>query len=164
MELFIDFLRSPFAWGLALGLLFFGFAFVALFKTKGEFRRYKKMLSDKMELEAEQASKFKGDRDRLTRENENLRLKLGQMGERSDAKIERELEILARAEKSMMINAPGFAGAWEMAKSAAAEEVADEEGGRSIPKRIFRKFFGGGAQKEVEALPVSSGDDSSDRA
>jgi len=163
MENFINFISSPFVWGLALGLLFFGFTAVALFKTKGEFRRYKKMLSDKMELEAEQVSKLKTEGDRLAKESENLRIKIGLMGGKSEAKLERELEILARAEKSMMINAPGFAGAWETAKSAAAEEVVGEEAGRSIPKRIFRKFFGGSAAGQGEALPAPQEEESEGR-
>ena len=160
MQTFLDLIKNPFIWGLALGLLFFVLAFVSLVKTKGEFKRYKRMLSDKMELEAEQASKLKGERDKLAKDNENLRLKVGQLGEKSDAKLERELEIMARAEKAMMINAPGFAGAWETAKSAAAEDVAEEDAGKSMPKRIFRKFFGkGGVVKDVEALPAPSDDE-----
>ena len=56
--------------------------------------------------------------------NENLRLKVAQMAEKPNAKLEHELEVLARAEKSMMINAPGFAPAWETAKAAAAGPAA----------------------------------------
>ena len=153
MDSFIHFVSQPFVWGLAVGLALFVLCFYHLLKTKREFHRYKRMLSDKMELEAEQASKVKGEIDGLRMENENLRLKLGQMGEKAEAKIERELEIMARAEKSMMVNAPGFAPAWENAKSAAAAELADEASGKSIPKRLFRKFFGGGQVTDVEALP-----------
>jgi len=154
MEALLNLLSQPFTWGLAIGLVLFGLCFVALFKTKREFRRYKKMLSDKMELDAEQVSKTKAEIARLAKENENLRLKLGQLGEKPDAKFERELEILARAEKAMMINAPGFAPAWETAKAAAAEELAEEAAGKSLPKRLFRKFFGNGNVKEIEALPA----------
>ena len=154
MDSFLQFASQPFAWGLAIGLVLFVVTFYHLLKAKREFHRYKRMLSDKMELEAEQASKVKGEIDGLRIENENMRLKLGQMGEKSEAKLERELEILARAEKSMMVNAPGFAPAWENAKTAASEEMADEATGKSIPKRLFRKFFGGGQVTDVEALPA----------
>lgn len=153
MEGFLELIRNPFVWGLAIGLFFFVLAAFKWLKTQKEFSRYKRMLSDKMELEAEQASKLKAQREELAKENENMRLKLGQLSEKPDARIERELEILARAEKAMMINAPGFAGAWETAKTAAAEEVAEEASGKSIPKRIFRKFFGG-AVKDVEAISM----------
>ncbi len=149
----MDLIKQPFAWGLGLGLLFFALCLYSLLKSKAEFRRYKKMLSDKMELEAEQATQLKSERASLEKENENLRVRLAQLGEKPDAKIARDLEIFARAEKSMMINAPGFAPAWETAKSAAAEELAEEESGKSLPKRLFRRLFGAGV-KDVEALPA----------
>ena len=75
------------------------------------------------------------------------------MYKRQDGKIQRELEILARAEKAMMINAPGFAPAWENAKSQAAEEVSEEDKGNALPKRIFRKFFGGKSEA-VDAIEM----------
>ena len=60
-----------------------------------------------------------------------------------------------RAEKHMMMNAPGFAPAWEMAKSQAAASLQTEETGQSIPQRIFRKLLGssssGGASATADA-------------
>ena len=155
MQTVFEFLQQPFAWGLAIGLALFGVSLFNQFKTKGEFRRYRKMLSDKMELEAEMVTKTKAELERISKENENLRLKLGQMGEKPHVKLERELEILARAERQMMINAPGFAPAWETAKAAAADEVEEESAGKSLPKRLFRKFLGRGSvsEAEAEALP-----------
>ena len=74
--------------------------------------------------------------------------------------MERELEIFARAERAMVMNAPGFAQAWEKAKENAAEEIEAEEQGKSLPQRIFKRFFsrsGGAADAEiVEALPSES--------
>ena len=153
---FLEFLSNPFVWGLALGMLFFGLSFYAHLKTKLSLKRYKKLLSDKLEIEAEATQNARRERDALKAENENLRTRVTQLSEKADAKIQRELEILARAEKSMMINAPGFAPAWESAKSQAAEEVAEEDRGNTLPKRIFRKFFrgGGGAEAAVEAVEV----------
>jgi hypothetical protein len=42
----------------------------------------------------------------------------------------------------MILQAPGFAGAWEGAKTAAIEELTAEDQGRSLPKRIFTRLFG----------------------
>jgi len=68
-------------------------------------------------------------------------------------KIEKELEIFVRAEKSMIMSAPGFPAAWEMAKANAADEIAGELAGKSVSKRIFRKIFGKGASTQgVEQL------------
>ena len=159
MDTFIDILKMPFTWGLTIGLFLFVLSFVSGWKTKREFARYKRMLSDKMELEAETLGKVQSEKKALEKENENLRLKIGQYQERPDAKIERELEILARAEKAMMINAPGFAPAWENAKTAAQEELTSESTGKSLPKRLFRKFFGGNSEGQaIEALPSGNED------
>ena len=149
------FFSSPFVWGLALGLLFFALSVYAHVKTKLSLNRYKKLLSDKLEIEAEATQNAKKERDALKVENENLRTRVTQLSEKTDGKIQRELEILARAEKSMMINAPGFAPAWENAKSQAAAEVSEEDKGQALPKRIFRKFFGGKGEA-VDAIEMQS--------
>ena len=117
MEAILETLKMPFVWGLALGLLFFVLSAWSGWKTRREFARYKRMLSDKMELEAETLAKVQASKKELEKEAENLRIKVAQFQDRPDGKVERELEILARAEKSMMISAPGFAGAWETAKA-----------------------------------------------
>jgi hypothetical protein len=45
----------------------------------------------------------------------------------------------------MLLNVPGFAPAWETAKTDSHNELAEEEAGRSAPKRLFSRLFGGGA-------------------
>ena len=148
-----EILSNPFVWGLALGLLFFGLSLWAHLKTKLSLNRYKKLLSDKLEVEAEATQNARKERDALKTDNENLRTRVTQLSEKADGKIQRELEILARAEKAMMINAPGFAPAWENAKTQAAEEVSEEDKGNALPKRIFRKFFGGKGEA-VDAIEM----------
>jgi hypothetical protein len=66
------------------------------------------------------------------------------LNELPDRKIQRDCEIYARAEKRLLINVPGFAPAWETAKSEAHRELAEEEAGKSAPKRMFARLFGGG--------------------
>jgi hypothetical protein len=51
----------------------------------------------------------------------------------------------------MMINAPGFAPAWEIAKSQAVSQLEAEEKGNSFPQRIFRKLVGTGSQVAMPA-------------
>lgn len=129
--------------GLALGLLLLFFTLKSLWRTKSEFLRYKNMLHDKVELEHRQISNNHKERERLLKENENLRVKVQQLNERPDNKAARDLEIYARAEKHMKIGAPGFAGAWELAKESAQNQIAEEEKGSSLPKRLFRALVGG---------------------
>lgn len=139
--------------GFALGAVLLFFSMRNHWRTNREFRRYKTMLSDKLELEQKQISDLTGERDRLLKDNENLRVKVMQLNERADNKTARELEIYARAEKQMMISAPGFAPAWEIAKTNAAGQLTEEERGSSLPQRIFRKLIGGGST----AAPAGDG-------
>ena len=142
MEQAANFFTYPFVWGLCLGLLFFFFSAWAHFKTKREMRRYRKHLSDKLELEARQYEIVRREKETVCKENENLRLRIGQLNEKPEQKMLRDLEVLSRAEKRMILQAPGFAGAWEGAKTAAIEELTAEDQGRSLPKRIFTRLFG----------------------
>lgn len=144
-SLYVQILSHPFVWGLLLGLLFFLFSAWSHFKTKRELRRYRKHLSDKLELEARQYEVLRQEKEMLMKENENLRLRIGLFNEKPDQKLVRDLEVFSRAEKRMILQAPGFAGAWENAKAAAIEELTAEDHGRSLPKRLFSRLFGTGS-------------------
>jgi hypothetical protein len=154
MEAVWNFLKQPFAWGLFIGLFVFCFSAWGHFKTKRELSRYKKLLSDKLELEARQYETIRKERDTITKENENLRVRIQQLGDKPEQKLLRDLEIYARAEKLMIMQAPGFGGAWEVAKTQASEQMAEEDSGKSLPKRLFNRLFGNGAVRE--ALPAES--------
>jgi len=158
LESTLGLVRHPFVWGLAVGLFFAALSAWSHFKTNREFSRFRRHLSDKLELEAKQYETVKKEKEVLTKENENLRVQVATMNEKPDQKVLREVEILARAEKQLMVSAPGFSAAWETAKTQAVEEMQAEEQGKSLPKRIFRRFFGtqGGRGEVVEALPAES--------
>lgn len=80
-----------------------------------ELKRLRRHLSDKVEIEAQHLSDLKKEKEKLKEENENLRIKVKGSGENPAQNLERELEIFARAEKSMYVSAPGFSAAWENA-------------------------------------------------
>lgn len=177
MDKLIDLFSKPFVWGLCLGLLFFVLSAWSHFKTKRELRRYRKHLSDKLELEARQYEIVRREKEAVARENENLRLRVGQLNEKPEQKMLRDLEVLSRAEKRMILQAPGFAAAWETAKAASIEELTAEDQGRSLPKRIFTRLFGtstvtqqgdtalltGGAQPVIPAEPETSGSNNGEK-
>jgi len=142
--------------GFALGLIFVIVSVRSHWKTSREFRRYKKMLSDKMELDQRQHGDLAKEKDRLTKESEHLRLQVARLNDRTDNKVQRELEIYARAEKQMNISAPGFAPAWEIAKSQALSQLETEERGNSFPQRIFRKLTGNGTTAALPAEAASN--------
>jgi hypothetical protein len=156
MDAIFNFLKQPFAWGLCLGLLFFALSAWAHFKTKRELARYRKHLSDKLELEARQIEMIRKDKESLTKENEHLRVRVQQLMDKPDQKIARDLEILARAEKRLMVQAPGFAAAWEAAKSSAADELSGEDAGKSLPRRIFNRLFGTGSVREADVRMLAA--------
>lgn len=145
-------LTDRFTLGLGLGLIFAVLALYHIFRLKLDITRLKRHLSDKLEIEADSHNKLRSDLDALRKENENMRVKVAGLNEMPDRKLQRDLEIFARAEKRMLINVPGFAPAWENAKHAAHSEMEDEESGRSIPKRVFAKFFAAPG-KDDKSLP-----------
>lgn len=136
--------------GFYLASAFLIIAVYHLFSAKGELARFRRMLSDRLEIEAEAMRKMKGEVETLKKENESLRVKVNALNEQPERKLQRDLEIYARAEKQMLIQVPGFAPAWETAKTTAHNELSEEEAGRSAPKRLFSRLFGGGS---AGALP-----------
>ena len=144
-----EILLHPFSLGLGLGLIFAALAFYQYLRLKGELTRFKRHLSDKLEIEADLLKKMKNEQEGLRKENENLRVKVGGLNDLPDRKVQRDLEVYARAEKRMLVSVPGFAPAWENAKSAAISELEDEEAGKSLPKKVFARFFGSGRKEET---------------
>ena len=148
---------SEFALGFYLATIFTIIALYHLIRARGELARFRRHLSDRLEIESDAMRKMKFELESLKKENESLRVKVNALNEQPERKLQRDLEIYARAEKRMLINVPGFAPAWETAKTEAHNELAEEEAGRSAPKRLFSRLFGGGTP--TVALP-GRGDDS----
>jgi len=134
-------LASHFTWGLVLGLIFFALALYRIIGLKIEIKRYKRHLSDRMEIEAESVQKKSSELERLKKENENLRVKIASLNDFPERRLDRDLEIYARAERRMVVGVPGFAGPWENAKHDALVEIQSEEAGQSLPKRVFARLF-----------------------
>jgi membrane protein involved in colicin uptake len=144
-------LFQPFNLGLGLGLIFTGLALWRVFRVKMELSRFKRHLSDRIELEAESVRRAKSELEQIKRENEQLRIRVASFNEMPEWRAHRDLEVYVRAEKRMLVNAPGFAAAWENAKAAAQAELQEEDAGRSLHKRVLSRLFGSGSSKE--ALP-----------
>jgi len=161
MDIIKSIVTNPFFWGFLSGFFLCVLSLLSHTKTKRELRRLKGHLSDKLEIDAEKMTEMKAKIETLKGENENLRMKVNSGRVQDDNQsLERELEIYARAEKAMVVNAPGFAQAWEKAKEAALAELEAEESGKSLPRRIFKKFFTKGSgtvdAEVIEALPSDS--------
>ncbi len=135
-------LNSPFTLGLLIGLLCAAFILWRNLQLRLELRRFKQHLSDRVELEAESMRNLRSELDHLRKENERLRIRIAEFNQKPDWRAVRDLEIFARAEKRMILTAPGFGAAWESAKAAAQSELQAEEEGRSLSRRVFTRLFG----------------------
>ncbi|HEX8373211.1 MAG TPA: hypothetical protein VF585_10555 [Chthoniobacterales bacterium] len=129
-----------FAGGLALGLIFAFMAWNTARHAKNERNKFKMMLGEKMDVEASASAKLKEELEALRKQNENLRIKVSELNQTSEKRLQRELEIYARAEKRLVEKSPGFPAAWEHAKRESHEELTLEEAGQTLPKRLFQKF------------------------
>ena len=146
-------LLQPFALGLELGLFLTVLALWRVVRLKMELGRFKQHLSDRLELDAGASNKIKREMEDLRRENEQLRIRVAGFNAMPEGRLQQDLEVYARAEKRMTIHAPGFAPAWENAKAAAQAEMAEEDAGKSLPKRVFSRLFGSGGPKETLPAP-----------
>ena len=90
-----DFFTSQFAIGLYVGLVFVILLAYHQFRLKGELARFRRHLSDKLEIEAETMKRIKTDQEGLRKENESLRIKVNALNELPDRKLQRDLEIYA---------------------------------------------------------------------
>ena len=150
-------LLQPFALGLELGLFLTALALWRVLRLKLELRRFKQHLNDRMELEAAALQKARREQEALRQENEQMRIRVAGFNGTPEGRLQQDLEVYARAEKRLLVNIPGFAAAWENAKAAALAEIAEEDAGRSLPKRVFSRLFGT-TSPQKDALPASSAD------
>jgi hypothetical protein len=157
----MEFLNHHFYWGLGigafLGLIGVTFAVMRLFDTKGEVKRLKRHLADKLELEAEATNRLRHDLQDFKQQNENLRIKVANLNQFPDKRLQRELEIYARAERFMVSSSPGFPAVWEEAKRSAVAGLEQEENGNSLPKRVFNALLNRPSYKSTNSEQIDGG-------
>jgi hypothetical protein len=141
----MDVMHNHFVWGAALGIVI-GLAgmillTLRLWESRREVKRLQRHLADKLELEADATNRLKTDLQQLKQQNENLRIKVASLGQLPDRKLQRDIEIYARAERYMVSRSPGFPAAWEEAKRNSVEELESEENGHSLPRRVFNALL-----------------------
>jgi hypothetical protein len=141
----MDVMHNQFVWGIGLGIVIglvgIGILTLRLWESRREVKRLKRHLADKLELEADATNRLKTDLQQLKQQNENLRIKVASLGQVPDRKLQRDIEIYARAERYMVSRSPGFPAAWEEAKRNSVEEIENEENGQSLPRRVFNALI-----------------------
>ncbi len=112
--------------------------------AKAEIEKYKNMLTDRMELEAEGVRKTKEENEKLRKENENLRVSLMAMREKPGRKELQRLQVMQTAAERLTLNSPGFAPVWQ-----AALQESEEE---------FRKMYSGVIPFMKKHVPLRNSD------
>lgn len=119
--------------------------FLSYIKSRFEIRTYKKELQEfqehlnrQMKITGEGTKNLETDLDKLKKENENLRISVKTLGQKPGRAEVRLLNIYDGALRKMMLNAPGFSGAWEASLQEAEREYEENEKGfKSIIKKVF---------------------------
>jgi len=118
-----------------------------------EKRRLEKALGTRVEVENKAMKKLNDELEKLRKENENLRIRVQKLSDKSGGQDRRTLEVYERIREklTLMYAAAGFAQAWELVKTEAVNELAEEDAGKTLPNR-FRSWIGLSTPKR-DALP-----------
>ena len=125
--------------GVAIGwILFYIKHFFAMRKCKKEIEEYKGHLNRQMQITQEGSKALMEEMEKLKRENENLRITVKTLGQKPGRSELRLLNVYDSALRKMMLKAPGFSSAWEMALQEAEREYEENEKGlRTVIKKVF---------------------------
>ena len=122
--------------GYFIGVIKSGFT---IRKHKKELDEYKEHLERQMRLTSEGSRNLEQELASLKKDNENLRISVQTLGQKPGRAEIRLLNIYDGALRKMMLKAPGFSSAWEIALQEAEREYEDNEKGF---KSILNKVFG----------------------
>jgi len=119
--------------------------FLSYIKSRFEIRGYKKELKEfqdhlnrQMKITGEGSKNLEDELAELKRSNENLRISVQTLGQKPGRAEIRLLNIYDGALRKMMLKAPGFSSAWEVALQEAEKEYEENEiGFKSIIKKVF---------------------------
>ncbi len=123
------------ALGYFVGLVKSGFT---IRRHKKELDEYKQHLERQMRLTSEGSRNLEAELASLRSDNENLRISVQTLGQKPGRAEIRLLNIYDGALRKMMLKAPGFSSAWEIAlQEAECEYEENEKGFKSIIKKVF---------------------------
>jgi hypothetical protein len=149
MEQFLDIIKTPFAWGLLIGLALTFFTWKSGLSSKlrlsrdvrrleSELRELQGHLNTQLKINSQGNQALQDERDQLRVQNENLRVSLANMQSKPGRAEHRQYQITESAVRMMREQAPGFAPAWEKAVREAETEL---EAGESGLKKLVRKVI-----------------------
>lgn len=151
MDQLLEFIKQPFAWGLAIGL---ALAIVAwksglsnklrlsrdIRRLENELRELRNHLNTQLKINAQGNQTLQDERDELRIQNENLRVSIANFQNKPGRQEVRQYHVIETAVRLMREQAPGFAPAWEKAIRQAESEI---HAGESGIRRLVRKVIPG---------------------
>jgi len=151
MENLQEFLLSPFAGGLALGLLLTFFTWKSAFSAKralkkdmarisAENKELQQHLNTQLKVSAEGNESLQQKLEDMREKNENLRVNMSTLQQKPGRAELRQLTIIENGIGIMREQAPGFAQAWE---KAVRQAEVDYEASESGIKKLVRKVLPG---------------------
>ena len=114
---------------------------------KNELKVFQEHLNRQMKLTADGSKNLEDELRKLKKDNENLRISVQTLGQKPGRAEIRLLNIYDGALRRMMLKAPGFSSAWEVALQEAEREYEDNEKGF---KSIINKVFGPSITHNIE--------------
>jgi Fe-S cluster assembly iron-binding protein IscA len=115
---------------------------------KKELKEYKEHLNRQMKITNEGSKNLENELAQAKKENENLRISVKTLGQKPGRSELRLLNIYDGALRKMMLKAPGFSSAWEVALQEAEREYEENEKGF---KSIIKKVFGSSISQSIES-------------
>lgn len=155
MDLVLDMLKSPFVWGLLLGLLVTCFvlytglasrrhARVEIKRLETEMKELQGHLNTQLKINATGNASTQEALEQLKQQNENLRVNNALLQQKAGRAELRQLQVYESAVRTMREQAPGFAPAWEKAlRDAEADMEAADSGLRKLVRSVFPRLASG---------------------
>lgn len=91
-------------------------------EAKRELNKLKNMLTDRMDIESEGIQKLKAELEIYKKENENMRITISTYSQKPGRKEIARLHVYQLAADRLMLNSPGFGGAWQASLKESEEE------------------------------------------
>jgi hypothetical protein len=149
MDVLLEALKTPFVWGLLLGLLIAAFIWKSGFtarrqaareskRMEGEMKELQSHLNTQLKINASGNEALQSELNALRQQNETLRVNNAALQQKPGRAEQRQLQVYEIAIRLMREQAPGFAPAWERAlRQGEAEVDAAESGLRKLVRRII---------------------------
>ncbi|MBF2075162.1 MAG: hypothetical protein IGS50_15575 [Synechococcales cyanobacterium C42_A2020_086] len=128
--------------GLGAGLLVALWVWFSKLSTRStlnkELEGLKQHLHTQMSITAKGYEELKQELETLRKENENLRITVATLSNKPGRAELKTLHVWDKAIRTLILNSPAFAPAWEMAVAEAKREIEETDSGvKALVRRVF---------------------------